>query len=101
VAANTRNNRGIVAGVYTLSNNISVLSQHVFHVPGGVVTYSGNRTSVNLKLSLVLTGRFIFKPVSQFVERYHRVLSWALNMEDLISSSFVNLLSNKEISSVF
>jgi hypothetical protein len=48
--------------------------------------------SVNLKRSPLLTGMFRFKPVSQFVERYHSVASCALNMEDLISNIF-SLLS--------
>jgi hypothetical protein len=44
--------------------------------------------SVNLKHSLALTGMFRIKPASQFVERYHRVVSCASNMEDLIPNSF-------------
>jgi hypothetical protein len=44
--------------------------------------------SVNLKHSLVLTGMFRFKPGSQFAERYHSVVSRALNMGDVISNYF-------------
>jgi hypothetical protein len=33
-------------------------------------------------------GTFRFKPASQFVERYHSVESYAINMEDLISNKF-------------
>jgi hypothetical protein len=36
--------------------------------------------SVNLKYSLVLTGMFRFKFAGQFVERYHSVVSRALNL---------------------
>jgi hypothetical protein len=46
------------------------------------------QTSVTLKYSLILTGMFRFKPVSQFVERYHSVVSCSLNMEVLISNNF-------------
>jgi hypothetical protein len=35
--------------------------------------------------SLILTRMFGFKSNSQFVERYHSVVSYALNIEDLIS----------------
>jgi hypothetical protein len=36
---------------------------------------------------LALTVMFIFKPASQFVERYHNVVTCALNAEDLISKN--------------
>jgi hypothetical protein len=38
------------------------------------------------KHSLVLTGIFVFKHASQFVERHHSAVFCALNIEDLISS---------------
>jgi hypothetical protein len=40
---------------------------------------------------------FRFKPASQFVERCHSLMSYALNMEDLISNS----LYNKDILTYF
>jgi hypothetical protein len=40
------------------------------------------------KHSPVLMGMFRCKPASLFVERYHGVVSCALNMEDLISNNF-------------
>jgi ABC-type Na+ transport system ATPase subunit NatA len=43
--------------------------------------------SVNLKYSLVLTGMLRLKPASQHVQRYHSVVSCALNMEELISKN--------------
>jgi hypothetical protein len=43
---------------------------------------------VNPKHSLVLTEMFEFKPANQFVERYHSVVSYTLNVEDLISNNF-------------
>jgi hypothetical protein len=46
--------------------------------------YRVSRKSVDLKHSLVLTKMLRFKPSSQFVERYHSVVSCLLNMEDLI-----------------
>jgi hypothetical protein len=47
-------------------------------------------------------GMFRFKPTRQFVERYHNIVSCALNMEDLVSGKhFVNSESNKEMSNVF
>jgi hypothetical protein len=49
--------------------------------------------SVNLKHSLVVTGMFRFKPATQFVERYHSVVSCALNTEDLISNNFCKFSS--------
>jgi hypothetical protein len=52
------------------------------------------QNSVNLKHSLVLNGIFRFRPVSQFVERYHSIVSCALNVEDLISNNFCKF-SNK------
>jgi hypothetical protein len=42
------------------------------------------RKSVNLKHSIVLTGMFSLKTARQFVERYHRVVNSALDMEGLI-----------------
>jgi hypothetical protein len=57
--------------------------------------------SVKLKHALVLTGKFTFKPASKSVELYRSVVSSALNMEDLISNSFVNSISNKDICNVF
>jgi hypothetical protein len=50
--------------------------------------YRVPQKSVNLNHSLVWTGMVRFKPGSQFVERYHSVVSCALNMEDLILNSF-------------
>jgi hypothetical protein len=40
-------------------------------------------------------GMFTFKPANQFVERYQSVMSYALNMEDLISNNF-SKFSNKQ-----
>jgi hypothetical protein len=39
---------------------------------------------VNVKYSLALMGMFRFTPARQFVERYHRFVSCALNTEDPI-----------------
>jgi hypothetical protein len=50
--------------------------------------YTVAQKSVNLKQSVILTGILKFKPASQFLERYHSVLSRALNMEDLNSNNF-------------
>jgi hypothetical protein len=44
---------------------------------------------------------FRFKPTSQFVEEYHNIVSWALNIEDLIKKKSVNSVSNKEIYILF
>jgi hypothetical protein len=49
------------------------------------------RKLVNLKHSLVLMGMLRFKPVNQFIEQYHSIMSRALNMEDLISNNFNKL----------
>jgi hypothetical protein len=38
------------------------------------------RKAFNLKHSLVLTGTFRLKPASQFVERYHNVVSFTVNI---------------------
>jgi hypothetical protein len=46
------------------------------------------KRSVRLKHSVVLRGMFKFKPESQFVERYHNVVSCALNMAELIIGKF-------------
>jgi hypothetical protein len=48
-----------------------------------------NRLSYGTAL---LTGMFRFKPVSLFIERYHSVMSCALNMEDLISNNLSRIL---------
>jgi hypothetical protein len=48
--------------------------------------------SGNLKYSLVSMGMFGFEPVSQFVERYHTIVSCALNMEYLISNNFCKFI---------
>jgi hypothetical protein len=40
---------------------------------------------------------FGFNPARQIVELYHRVVSCALNMEDLISNNFYKSLSNREM----
>jgi hypothetical protein len=54
------------------------------------------QNSVNRKYSVVLKGKFRFKPASDCVERYHCDASCALNMEDLVSTTFsVKLVSNK------
>jgi hypothetical protein len=45
------------------------------------------QNSVKRKETLVLTGIFVFKPSSQFVERYHSIVSCVLNMEGLISNN--------------
>jgi hypothetical protein len=37
---------------------------------------------------------------TEFLKRYHSVLISALNMEDLISKSFLNAATNEEISNV-
>jgi hypothetical protein len=42
-----------------------------------------------------------FKSAIQFVERYHSVVSYAMNMNDLFSNNFVNSICDKEISKVF
>jgi hypothetical protein len=44
--------------------------------------------SVNLKCSHILTGFFGYKFSSQFAESYHRILSSALNLKNLISNNF-------------
>jgi hypothetical protein len=47
---------------------------------------------------------FRSKPASQFVEQYHSVVSYALNMENLISKYFFFFViskNNKEICDVF
>jgi hypothetical protein len=54
----------------------------------GKIKIQRAQKSVNVEHSLVLTGIFEFKPASQFVERYHRRMSCALNMEILIANSF-------------
>jgi hypothetical protein len=46
---------------------------------------------VNLKYSRLVTGVFTFKPASQFEERHHSVVSYALNMEDPISKNVCKL----------
>jgi hypothetical protein len=46
------------------------------------------KESVNLKHSLTLTGVFRFILDSQFVERYHSVESYGLNVECHISNNF-------------
>jgi hypothetical protein len=43
--------------------------------------------SVNLKCYFILVGMFGFKPASQFTERYRRVVSGAMDMENLISKN--------------
>lgn len=53
--------------------------------------------SVNLRYSLVIMGMFT---ATEFLKRYHSVLISALNMEDLISKSFLNAATNEEISNV-
>jgi hypothetical protein len=50
--------------------------------------YRVAQNSINLKYSNLLTGLFRFKPASQSVEQYRRVVSCALKMEDIISSNF-------------
>jgi hypothetical protein len=40
--------------------------------------------SFNLKQSLTLKAMFRFKPGSKSVERYHTVVNYALNMENII-----------------
>jgi hypothetical protein len=55
--------------------------------------------SAKLKYSLVLTGMFRFKPASQYVEGYHSVVS--STWKSLFRIIFVNLVGNKERSSVF
>jgi hypothetical protein len=64
------------------------------------VQYRLSQKSANLKYFLVLTGILRFKPARQSVEWYRSIVRRALNMENLISNSFVNSVSNKEISSV-
>jgi hypothetical protein len=54
-------------------------------------TQSVGQKSVNLKYSLILTEMFRFILASQFVDRYHSVVSCALNMEGLISNNFCKL----------
>jgi hypothetical protein len=49
--------------------------------------------SVNVKDSFVSTEMFRFKPASLFVERYHSVVSCALNMEMPFRAIFVNVVS--------
>jgi hypothetical protein len=44
---------------------------------------------VNLKQSLELTGMSISKPAIEFVERYHSVVSCALDMGNLISKQYL------------
>jgi hypothetical protein len=44
---------------------------------------------VQNQLGIVLMETIRFKPVRQFVERYHNVVSCALNMEGLISKIVV------------
>jgi hypothetical protein len=53
-----------------------------------VLIYIVSQKSVNLKYSLLLVSMFSFKPASQFEERYHSVVSWALNMDSLTSNNF-------------
>jgi hypothetical protein len=47
------------------------------HVDDFNKIYRVAQKSVNLKHYLVLTGMLRFKPASQFVERFHRVMSRA------------------------
>jgi hypothetical protein len=53
--------------------------------------YRAAQKPVNLKHSLLLTRMFKLKLTSQYVERYHNVMSYALNTEDLISNNFSEL----------
>jgi hypothetical protein len=46
-----------------------------------MLIYRWAKKSANLKHTLALTGMFRFKPASQFVERYHSVMNYALSME--------------------
>jgi hypothetical protein len=50
--------------------------------------YRVDQNSVNLNHSVVLKGMFTFKPASQFAERYHSIVSCALNMDNPISNNF-------------
>jgi hypothetical protein len=58
------------------------------------------KKSVHQKYSLVLTGMLRFDAASEFVERYHSVVNWALSVEALISNNFCEFY-NTEISNVF
>jgi hypothetical protein len=56
------------------------------------ISFEPNREaqkSFYLKHFFVLTGMLRFKPVSQFAEEYHSVVSFALNMKNLLSNNFV------------
>ncbi|PNF27028.1 hypothetical protein B7P43_G10396, partial [Cryptotermes secundus] len=54
---------------------------------GEKLMYRLAQKPVNLKHYLVLTGVFRFKAARQFGQRYHSVVSCALNVEDLISNN--------------
>jgi hypothetical protein len=63
--------------------------------------YRVAQNSVSLKHSLLLTGMIRYKPASQFVERYHSVVSGALNMVISFRINPVNPISNYDTSKVF
>lgn len=44
-----------------------------------------------------INGNAHVSTVTQFIERYHGTVNSALNMDDLISNSFLSSVSNKEI----
>jgi hypothetical protein len=50
--------------------------------------YRQTQKSVNQKYSLLLTGMFRIERPSIFLQGYHSVVSWVLNMENIISNDF-------------
>jgi hypothetical protein len=60
-----------------------------------LIIFRATQISVNLKYSLLLKELLKFEPASKFVERYHSVVSWKLNMEDLTLNNFCKC-SNKK-----
>jgi hypothetical protein len=73
----------------------------VFTRPVSFEPYSEAQKSFKINHSLILKGMFRFKPVSQFAEEYHSIVSCQLNMKNLLLNSFYNSLCNKEIANVF
>lgn len=59
--------------------------------------YRVAQKSLNLKYSVICTGISIIKFATQFVERYHSVVSRELNMEDFISNSCQKVTNFKRI----
>lgn len=91
----TKNTRGTYKCLVSYTHCVCPTNNNVFQV----WKYRVARKLVNLKHPLALTGMLRFKSVIQFAERYHSVMTCALNLNDLFSIFFCEF-SNKGISKI-